>query len=185
VVPSGTTLPNPFVRLDVTSVRNPPPSPSPLTGSSGQVTFVFGQQQAPQTITFALSSLIGVTGNMSSITVPLHSATPTGPIEGISYNFRGFKPGEYAATLSWADSASNNRGWTASFGGAPGTGTWPKLTMTITVATAGAEPAPQKVAILGAPGAQANTLRITIRSNSNPSADYGIHNQGVVPGTVI
>lgn len=181
-VPTGTTVTNPFIRLDVNSVHNPPPGSTALTGTSGEVTFQFGQPQQSQTVGFSIDSLVGINGDKTMLTVPISLTPPTPPINGATYLFQGLKKAKYTATLTWKDTTNSNRGWTASFGGAPGIGDWPRTTMTIDMTTTG-DFGPQKVAIVGGQGATQNTLLITVRSNAEPTTDFGFLNQGVKPKT--
>jgi hypothetical protein len=178
-IPLNTPVTSPFVRLDVNSVHNPPPNAgSPSGGFTAP--FQFNQvSQPPQTIRFAIDTFAGtgVTGNLTMVSFPL--PTPTAPpINGISYIFQNVKSGQYDFTLEWQDKTNGNRGWTASFGGAPGIGTWPTMTRRLTL-TAG-DFGPDKVAIVGIAGATPNTLIVTVRAvGANAQTDYGILNQGI------
>ncbi|HEY2903156.1 MAG TPA: hypothetical protein VGL59_21415 [Polyangia bacterium] len=180
-IPLGTTA-TPFVRLDVVSQRNPT-GPSALTGGV-TATFDFGQpQQPPQTVKFVVTSFTGtnVTGDTNLVTLPLPTPT-TAPIDGVTYSIQNLKANtKYTLTLSWKDTTNANQGWTAAFGGAPGIGTWPLITKTVTQVGAGSDS--EKVAIVGIAGAKANTLLLTVRSQTDSVNDYGILSQGIAART--
>ncbi|HEY2031768.1 MAG TPA: IPT/TIG domain-containing protein [Myxococcales bacterium] len=177
-IPVDAAVTAPFVKLAVSSVHNPPGnagSPS----NSFQANFTFGgQAQGPQTISFSISLFTGVNvkGDVSSASFPLPTPVVP-PINGINYLFHKLQAGKYDFSLEWADTANNNHGWVASFGGNPATGT-PVLTKTITMNAPG-DWGPEKVAIVGVTGATPNTLKITVESQTNPTTDFGILNQGI------
>jgi len=176
-IPLNTTVTAPFVRLDVVSQLNPT-GPTALTGGFS-APIVFNQpQQPPQTLKFAINAFTGtnVSGDTNVVSLPLPTPT-TPPIDSITYSIQGLKKGTYTLSLAWRDTALSNGGWTASFGGAPGIGNWPTLTKSLTMGAAGADS--EKVALVGTSAATANTLIFTVRSDSDPTNDYGILNQGV------
>src|SRR5262249_11922150 len=83
-IPGTTAVTSPFVKLDVTSVHNPPPNPGSPSGTSGQATFQFGAaQQPPQTVRFAISQFTGtgLSGDTSLVKIPLPTPT-TAPVDG-------------------------------------------------------------------------------------------------------
>jgi hypothetical protein len=130
----------------------------------------------PQTIRFTISSVTGsgISGDTTLMSFPLPTPT-TIPIDGIEYVYENLHPGQYDFTLEWQDTSDNNRGWTASFGGAPGvTPNWPLTTRRITMTGSATSFGPDKVAFIAGTGAQPNALIFTIRSVSNPQTDYGI-----------
>lgn len=180
-IPQGNVVTSPFVKLDVISTRNPT-GPTALIGSFTSP-FQFSQpQQAPQTVKFVINSFTGnnVGGDINSVSMPV--PTPkTPPINGINYSFQDLKAAtNYTLSLAWKDTSNNSRGWTASFGGAPGLPNWPTTSKTIPMVAAGDDP--EKVAIVGETGASENTLIITVRSVSDSNNDYGILEQIVKPG---
>jgi hypothetical protein len=134
----------------------------------------------PPTITFEIAEFTGagLSGDTTEVTVPL--PTPTEPIiDGIDYLYRGFHDGQYRTTLAWLDTANNNQGWTASFGGYPGAPSWPLVSRLITMTAGATAFGPDKVSIVGIAGAKPNTLVITIRSVASPVSDYGILRQEI------
>lgn len=179
-IPLQTQVTSPYVELGVTSVHNPPPNPG-SPSATRQVPFQFdAPSQPPQTIGFAISSFTGsgVAGDLT--TVVLSQPIPTSPpIDGINYKFQNLKAGQYTLSLEWQDKTDNNRGWTASFGGAPGLPAWPQTKKTITMSSAG-DFGPEKIAIVGIAGAPPNTLIVSVRAvGENSQTDYGILNQGI------
>jgi hypothetical protein len=133
----------------------------------------------PPTIQFSIVQFTGsgISGDTTTVSFPLPTPT-TVPIDGIGYLYSGFQTGQYDTTLEWADQTGGNRGWTASFAGAPAvTPGWPIMSRRIQMGAANF--GPDKVAIIGRVDAQPNTLIITIRSVTDPRNDYGILRQGI------
>jgi hypothetical protein len=186
-IPLNTPVAEPFVRLDVTSVHNPPPLAGSPSGGSGAVRFQFNAPAQPaQTIRFQFNGGLasGSAGDWNAVSLPVPTPTEA-PIDGIGYLFENLTAAEYEMTLEWQDKTNGNRGWTASLGRAPGFSGWPLTDMTIQMADVTTDrPGDwlQKVAIVGAGDAQPNTLTITVRAVGPTAAtDYGIFNQHVTP----
>jgi hypothetical protein len=134
----------------------------------------------PQTIGFVISELTGdgLSGDTTMMTFPLPTPT-TVPVDGIDYIYKNLHAGQYDFTIAWLDDSDGNRGWTASFGGAPGiTPGWPIMTKRLTMYS-DADFGPDKVAFIAGAGALPNRLILTVRSVTNPQTDYGIVVQGV------
>jgi hypothetical protein len=141
-------------------------------------------------IIFSGTTGSGVRGDAATgVSFPLPTPT-TIPIDGVSYSYYFAAAGQYNMSLEWMDKANNNQGWTASFGGDPGTTnpyiSWPLTQRTITVNEAtnfdmglnngfGTD----KVAIVAGERPQPNILIITVRSVANPTTDYGILYQAI------
>jgi hypothetical protein len=174
-VPTSATVADAFVKLDVISVHN-----GSLSGTSGRVDVPFNVPSPPgQTLLVAIEPPIGgeEIGDTFVFTVP---TTASVPLDGFTISLLDLKAISYTLSLSWKDTATDNHGWTASWGGAPGiTAGWPREQKTISLGSPGSDP--EKVTLIGAAGATENTLVITVRSTSEPDTDYAIFNLNVVP----
>jgi hypothetical protein len=141
--------------------------------------------EPPPTIVFDFAVSRGLSVDDESfpttLTVPVPSPTEPGVVPGVTYAFPNLRAGEYDFTLEWDDATAGNRGWTASFGGYPGRADWPMTSFRITMSAPGGF-GPQKVALVGVPGAAANTLTLTVRAVGERAAtDYGVLRLRVLP----
>jgi hypothetical protein len=175
-VPANATAADAFVKLDVTSVHN-----GSLLGTSGRVDVPFNVPSPPgQTVLVTITSTTGPVVEVRDNFLFEVPTTTSVPIDGIDVTVWDLKAISYTLSLSWKDTANDNRGWTASWGGAPGmTSGWPHRQKTISLGSPGSDS--EKVALIGAAGATENTLVITVRSTLEPDTDYAIFNLNVVP----
>jgi hypothetical protein len=177
-IPQGTTIGDPFVKLLVSSVRNP----IGLSGTSGHVDFEVNAPAPPDQTLIALVSQVsgataigGESGDSAILGVPTPVSLQQG-LDALNLSLWDLEPGPYTVTLSWNDVAGNNHGWTASLGGSPATPGWPFVQST----RYGPGDSTVDIVLVGAADATDNTLVVTVRSAAHPDTDYVIFNQRVV-----
>ena len=105
-IPQGTTVANPFVKLDVSSVRNP----AQLTSSSGNVAIPLGQPP-PQNQTINFGAFTATNGSISGTNASM--TVPTNPGSRLSFSIPNLKVGKYGISLAFD---GNSNGWGASLG---------------------------------------------------------------------
>jgi hypothetical protein len=169
-IPQGTTVANPFVRLDVSSVRNP----GQLTGSSGAVAFQLGQPP-PQNQTINFGALTATNGSISGTSAFM--TVPTNPGSRLSFSIRNLKAGSYSISLAFD---GNSNGWSASLVMNQNVTSQP-FQMTVDGEH------PQQVFISGAAPTGQATLNVTVQTPPAPvalrdAAAFGVYTIVLIKG---